>query len=459
MRGRFTLPALRVTLRSERGIAMPAVLGMIIVGLALGGAAITASVGAQKTSTRDQMSKEALAAADAGLQQAVFRQNKVATSDLLPCVVPSLNNELVSVGLPVDEQWCPEVEGTVGDATFRYRIKPLGLVNNGLQREIHAVSIGTSGDVSRRISIGARAQTGNSIFSGADLVGLDGLNIDDSSSVEGDVGSNGSVNLSDAANLCGNVTYGYGGVFDQEGNWLCPLGSGEGEFSMPPPLQGTVPPSAGGNNSNFRMFTQDTRSPVNGNAVQWDPDARVLTLGGNGTVTLGGDLPYSFCQINMDGSSSLIAAEGAVVKLYFDTPENCGQTAEGGACTGDPPGSYQQLNVIGNAKVIATSSNPADFQFLFVGSDQCPTSAVLTGNSTSVNEFVMYGPRTDIQLNGSATLQGAITGQSVTTDGSSTFLADPDIADFDVAVALNFQRTRYIECAGSVDQSPPDASC
>lgn len=459
MRGRFPMPDLRSQLRSERGVAMPAVLMMLVAGLAMGGVAVTSSIDAQQSSTRDQASKEALAAADAGIQAALYRQNKVVVSDSLPCVVFGLGGDLLA-GEATGDGWCPEVEGTVGDASFRYRVKPATVAGTlANEREIRVVSIGTSGELSRRIAVGARARTGQAIFGGADLVGLDSLDIDDASNVTGDAGSNGDVTLGTAASLCGDVTFGYGQGFNQQGTWCSGYGSGEGEFNMPPPLQGNVPPP-GNENSNFRMFNGsgctgaecDTKS----GQVGWNPTTRVLTLQGRQTVTLGGSLPYSFCRIDMQGNSSLIAANGATVRIFFDTPENCAATGDTVACD---PGPYKQLDVRGNAKLIATSGDPKDFSMLFVGSDSCSTSVVLSGNSSSVNEVVMYGPRTNMQLTGDAQLFGALAGQTSRTDGNSKFTADPDISQFDVEIALQYQRDRYVECVGAAPASPPDANC
>lgn len=437
---------------------MPAVLMMLLAGLAMGGVAVTASINAQKSSTRDQASKEALAAADAGIQQALYRQNKVLVSDSLPCVVFGLGGDLLA-GVPLVDGWCPEVTGTVGDSSFRYRVKPATLVGTlQNEREVRIVSIGTSGGISRRIAVGARARTGAAIFGGADLVGLDGLNIDDSSNVTGDVGSNGDVNLGNAASLCGDVTYGYGQGFNQVGTWCSGFGSGEGEFDLQPPLQGNVPPPAN-QNSNFRMFSgagcTGSQCDTKSGQVSWDPTTRILALNGNETVTLGGSLPYSFCRIDMEGNSTLYAARGATVRIFFDTPENCAAPQGDSAC----PAPYKQLDVRGNAKLVATSGDPKDFSMLFVGSDSCSTNAVLSGNSSSVNEVVLYGPRTDMQLTGDAQLYGALAGQTSRTDGNSKFTADPDISQFDVEIALQYQRDRYVECVGGATTSPPDASC
>lgn len=74
-------------MRSDPGFSVPVALIMVIVGLGLASAAIMASISAQTGSSRDQQSKNALAAADAGAQLALYRQDKIATTDTAKCVV------------------------------------------------------------------------------------------------------------------------------------------------------------------------------------------------------------------------------------------------------------------------------------------------------------------------------------------------------------------------------------
>jgi hypothetical protein len=71
---------------------------VIIAGLGLSGAVVTASIYAQHGSVRDRSSKDALAAADAGVQLALYRQNKITTTSALPCVVQATRGSLVPGG-------------------------------------------------------------------------------------------------------------------------------------------------------------------------------------------------------------------------------------------------------------------------------------------------------------------------------------------------------------------------
>src|SRR5688572_2186024 len=124
MRGGSTMRAALSRLwRSERGFALPTVLMVIVAGLGLSGAAVAASIQTQGGSVRDEDSKDALAAADAGVQIALYRQNKIATSSILPCVVLGSGTDLVP-GTALADGWCPAWTGTVGGRSYTYRVKP-----------------------------------------------------------------------------------------------------------------------------------------------------------------------------------------------------------------------------------------------------------------------------------------------------------------------------------------------
>jgi hypothetical protein len=458
----------RAWARSERGLAVPIVLMIIVVGLALAGAAVTASISAQRGSVRDEASKDALAAADAGAELALFRQNKVVTTEGLPCVIPTLGGDLVA-GLPLFDSWCPQFGPVeVGDGSFRYRVKPWSLTGaRQNQRELQIVAVGTANGVSRRIDVTARAVTGAAIFGDNQIVGLDELTVGSPGSLEepsviGNAASNGDVTLNSSAVMCGDVTYGPGHDLVLEGSSLwCPGWSKQaGTTDFPPVDQGSVSPVDGGANDNARFFTEDVRTPPSGNSVQWDPVTRVLQLHGNGTVTLGGT-NYSFCRLVMDGNSTLIAARGAAPRIYFDSPENCRATGDPVAidATDSTPFPYVQLSVTGNAKVIATSGDAKDFAFMFVGSDQYDTQVNMTGDATVPNEVFIYAPRSAVTLGGSSILIGAMVGETTLVTGSANFISAPDPSDFDASTLLRYKRVRYVECSGGAMPSTPNASC
>ncbi len=152
--------------RSERGFAVPTVLMIIVAGLGLGGATVVASIHAQSGSIRDQDSKDALAAADAGVQVALYRQNKIATTSVQPCVVLGGGGDL-QPGSAAADGWCPAWTGTVGSRSYTYRVKPwtiVGTTQTGIKRQLSVVSVGSADNVNRRVDVVASAKDGSGVF-------------------------------------------------------------------------------------------------------------------------------------------------------------------------------------------------------------------------------------------------------------------------------------------------------
>jgi hypothetical protein len=420
--------------RSERGFALPTVLTIIVAGLGLSGAAVVASIHAQSGSVRDQDSKDALAAADAGVQVALYRQNKIATSNVLPCVVSGTGDALVPGSANADG-WCPAWTGTVGGRSYTYRVKPwtiVGTTQTGIKRELSVVSVGGADNISRRVDVVARAKDGTGVFGDFSAVGIDGVTINSSSNIGNsgtttNAATNGSITTLGSGYLCGDAKHGVGQTFS---GTQCPGYSVfEEAISMPPVDPGT----AWTDNSNGRFFSQDRKQ---GN-VTWDETTRTLTMTGGGRVTLGAsDKPYSFCQLNMSGNSQLIVAQGSVVTILFHSPETCGQT-------GNP---VTQVNMTGNTQFVTTSGNPYDLRVVMVGSDSIPTKAHFIGNSGS--EMTIYAPKTDVELWGNTNYSGAVTGKTLTLGGNAKFLNDDRAGQSQLPISIVYRRERYVECTG-----------
>lgn len=165
----------RPYLRDERGFALPLALSI----LAIMGVLVAATVGFATHNTdrsiRDAHSSRALAAADAGVDAAVYRMNKAivgsqvqgllgvpaATVAELRCVTISAGQLSIATG---SNGWCPQAGAEVVDgptatggswvpAQFSYAFSTglrVGLSPNQLiQRRV--VSTGTAGDVTKRV--------------------------------------------------------------------------------------------------------------------------------------------------------------------------------------------------------------------------------------------------------------------------------------------------------------------
>jgi hypothetical protein len=434
---------LRDRLRSERGMAVPTALMVIVIGLGLSGAAVMATVSAQHGSIRDQDRKAAIAASDAGISQALFRQNKISTQTE-PCLMQGSAGGLVP-GAPLADGWCPEQTGSVGDASYAYRVMPaveeVPLPGQQGKSQTTVVSVGTSDDVSRRAAVRAVAPTGQNVFGADRAIGVDSVEISGESDVNVSTGSNGTVTVDNNATLCGDGRHGPGGdlVFDNNGVQCPGYGENEGMLEVPPPDLSAVT-----FDSTVRFFGQDLAT---GN-VTWDPSTRTLDMDGAATLSLnGGD--YILCKLEMGGGSTLIAAAGSHVRIFFDKPENCGWTS------GD---TAQQIKVTGTSSIIRTVG--ADMpQLLMAGSDQgIRSEAYFSGTGDVLNQFILYAPRTHVTIEGTATYQGAVAGQTLYVGGTAILTADQDLDSPDVQVTKIYRPDRYVECIGATG-SPPDADC
>jgi hypothetical protein len=71
-----------------------------------------------------------------------------------------------------------------------------------------------------------------------------------------------------------------------------------------------------------------------------------------------------------------------------------------------------------------------------------------SAQSSDPNTFTIYGPKTDVILDGSATYVGAVAGKTLTVEGSATLLQRDSATNGNIPVVTSFTRERYVECTG-----------
>lgn len=456
---------IRASLASERGIAIPTTLLVLVIGLGFSTAAIVSSVNSQRGSARDQDRKTAIAAADTGIDQAILRQNKIETTPSSPCLRPALSNGMLSLapGPAEADGWCPAVSGSVGEATYTYRTYPVpppagDCLRNAVGQCVSAhnvVSTGSMDGVSRRVAVNTSAPTGVDVFGNNRAVGVESVTIGGESDVNVSTGTDGDLTIEENGTLCGDGRHGPGKSVNFNNNGSQCTGYGIQELEQPVPL-----PNLSGvyaSNSNLRL--SDGSDTKTGNVI-WDPDTKTLELHGNASLTLGGT-QYLFCRLIMDGSSKLIMAKNAGVlgsdgtrhvELYFDSPENCG--------LGD---GAVQVSVTGTASIISTGYNPNAGVFdlaaiYMLGSDELDTYAIFNGTGNVDNEFLLYAPRTQVELGGTAEYVGPVAGLTLETYGTALITSQANMPNPDVDVVVLYKRERYVECTGA-SGTPPDANC
>jgi hypothetical protein len=451
---------LRRLFASERGMVLPTALFATIAAFGLGTAAVVATVNAQRGTSRDHASKEAIAAADAGAGVAMMRLNRYANAlgTGTPCL--GMSGSTLTLTTASADGWCPEATGTVGDATYAYRISPR------TTGTMTIVATGSADGVSRRIAMSLTASTVGSILEGAGVIGLEDITLENNADIRVSVGTNGNVSLTNNATICGNIRHGVGkkATFTNNSDQCSGYAITEGNQSLPP-VSSFMPTDIATNNSNYRLVKcTSTNVPTgcetdsyvaNGNkgftsTVPWNPTTRTISTANNSTLTLsGGD--YFVCRLELTNNSHLIMAANAHVRIFFDTPENC--NLKSGA---------EQLSLSNNTDIQATGNGTAgksDLPGLYLmGSTTISTKATFQNNSGTTNEFVLYAPNTSIFIENNATYKGVLAGKTIKLTNNATVEQDSTFKPPQIGGATLFTRQSYVECVGATG-SPPNANC
>jgi hypothetical protein len=456
---------LRLLLRGERGMALPTALFAMVASVGVASAAVVASVDVQQGTKRDSGSKNAIAAADAGASVARMRlirhQSSLGVTN--PCVGPNGEAQAPSGG------WCPATTPvSIGDATYTYRFSAAGTECG--EYDLCLISTGTADGVSRRVEItfdnsylagapGSDDEEGGDEDGGDDegssgdtseqedgwtggvavsegLIGEETITFSGNADIQVGVGTNGNLVSSGNASICGDIRVGVGKKWTKSGNAKQCSGYAQTQGNQVlPPVSSFMPSDIATNNSNYRLVKcVSTNNPVGcqsdtyaggkwNSTTPWNPTTRAISASGNTTLTFGGG-NYWICSISLSGNSQIIMADGAHVRFFFDTPENCNNTT--------------QINMTGNNSIAATGYQPDDDQFdipgfYLLGSPTWASSINLSGNHSTANEFVIYGPNTAINISGNATHKGMIAGKSIAMSGNGKienddgFLLQPEL--------------------------------
>jgi hypothetical protein len=452
--------------RSEHGMALPAALFATVSSLALAGAAVISTVDVQRGSKRDNGSKSAIGAADAGANVAMMRLNRHAallTSEK-PCFkLNATTGELEAGAAPAGEpSWCAPIEGEVGGATYSYRTSAYGAGVGA----IHIVSTGTANEVTRRIQL---SLTESNLWTGftkedlkqkelelaekngssqtelnklkeelaaaqeelkksggiAGLVGRESITASGNADIHVGAATNGDLTTSGNATVCGSIQVGIGKKWTHSGNASQCSGYSvtEGNLSLPA-VSSFMPSDIATHNSNARITTCNKGLPAgcqldtyNGDWSKHpplNPSTRSISLASNMTLTLGGG-DYWLCSIALSGNDRLIMAQGAHIRFFFDTPEHCGTSS--------------QISMSGNNEITATGyqGTPGHFDmpgFYLLGSTTHVSEVSLSGNSSTTDEFVIYGPDSYINVSGNATFKGIVAGKQIAWSGNGKIEQD-----------------------------------
>jgi Tfp pilus assembly protein PilX len=287
----------------------------------------TVSLRVNDTSINDRSSKRALAAAEAGLQMAVYRLNQLnATAS------GNANSCLRTTWVPQPTGECEGLTESLGnDARYTYWVSQAtpagaagcvaipGVVTSSLDRCI--TSIGRVNGVSRRVQTRVVQQPTIADFNSVGLVGKSLVYAWNSVNLNTDVGSNQlvqfqnsiNVNDNDSINVDGKVMLLTGGQYIP-GNSVNVEGGTQTvttPFDMPMPSFEAVE----------SIDVNDNENLVTDLGSAWDADTRQINLtSGEKTIRPG---TYHVCGVFLGNSVKLKFSHtgGAPTKIYVDSPK------------------------------------------------------------------------------------------------------------------------------------------
>lgn len=493
---------------AEDGIALPVTMLATGIGMAFAGVVIVASVNTQSGSVRAHSSNAALAAADAGLNVAILRQNQLMPTTS-QCAVVSGGKLVPQSGVQTNG-WCPPVELTPATtpaappgSTIVYRVKPACETStSGSTTKITMCVVSTATalaggrTVSRRVELKATSESTTTTIPGestkpvnpfqfGQVVGIESLYLRGNSKIyHGGAASNGQVQIIDSSKVCGGLRYGAGtlppvGREDQV-KWVYPEserpysnGTGGGVCSGEKPTTGTVtyenvslPSNISTINSNARLTNkQDAAVSDCGQKfcnISWNASNRALTIN-YGSLRMEGTSPYYLCQLTLTGGSTLRTVAGRRLRIFFDEPKNC--AGLNGAA---------QLVINGGTKVEADGVGGPGF-YLRGASTNPSSSKVYFGNGAASANLVIYAPNSAVEVAGGINLNGAILGRTMKIEGGANI--NPNVPwtpplpeDYlppgkespptTTTTTTPFGRTAFIECSAQpTTASDPGSGC
>jgi Tfp pilus assembly protein PilX len=336
----------RRLLRSEDGVALPVAAGMLMVVSILVVGFFGVSMRVNDTSVDSRSSKRALAAAEAGLQAAVFRLNQLNQTAPATRAVSCLTDTWVA---PTGGQ-CPGHTESLGNgAQYTYYVTHeggatgcvvrQGVTTSSMDRCI--TSIGLVNGVSRRIQTRVVQQPTIPDFNSVGLVGKSLVYAWNSVNLSTDVGSNqlvrfgNSINVSDndSINVDGKVMLLTGGQYEP-GNSVTVEG---GTQTVTTPFELPMP--------NFQAVQEsnDNSNLTTDLGTAWSASTRRINLGsGERTIRPG---TYHVCNVFLGNSVKLKFSHtgGARTRIFVDSPSRPGSFCAGQA---DPAGTFGADNSV-----------------------------------------------------------------------------------------------------------------
>jgi hypothetical protein len=404
-------------LSGEQGIAVVTALAVITVAGGLAAALVAGASTVLHLSSRDAYGKRALAAAQAGLNVAVYRFSQISANPGASFAEKCVTDR--EEGWKSTSPHCPVATGYLSDSSVSssYYLTPdmsktslSGM--STVQSECNYTSpgercvtaIGTVNGVTRRVQERVSA---SEIFNIHGVLGLEKTEINSSNSWSGsnfnitsDTASNGAITFGQNVNAPGAP---YHCEIGPKGSAPCGGQNVNRTTNLTVPSVETLP---------FGTIKTSNSDSTITKAQGYNSETRSLSVPAGTTLALAnGD--YNFCYVTLGNGATLSAAAGARVRIFVDSPSREGsecKSPNGGKFNGESSGGQLNLGeasgqlefyLYGTATAVASPPPEkkcnADFNFNN------------TASGASTNLYI-YAPDSIVSVKSAAYEKGAIVG-------------------------------------------------
>jgi len=484
-------------LRDQTGVALPAALGVLAVVGTLSTATFAVSTRLNDTSTASRDAKRALAAADAGLEAAMFRMNEIGLQSESKCfttaaVDPATGTDPETGGTPASGECAGEEDDLGNNSSYTYYVTPAlqdGDVCAGLNVE-HAdpngqvtvtqrcvTSIGEANGERRRIQARVASYIGAQLFPVGGILAINGIKANNNSIVSGMLGSNGQIALGNNSVISGGIQLGTSSTPPPT------LGNGSTVGGNPPityrsEAQGAfvLAPVDMGNtatvNDNNRIATGlDSGSNVTYTNTANAP--RTLSIGNNGSLTLGGGT-YNFCKVTLGNNSFITIAAGAKIRFFLDSPDRLTAGTAGDCIPDNYTGTASQKAAtarsngyggmdLGQGSNFNNPGHAINFQIYMYGYTD-GSHTVNFYNASGMNAAI-YAPSSELVWNNTGGITGAVAASKVEFKNSAQFAWAGGNGQFDLSELRTdtvsvYYRMAWAECRRMrTDTLDPESGC
>jgi len=471
--------------REQAGIALPAALGVLVVVGLLSSSVFAVSLRVNDTSTASRDAKRALAAADAGLEAAMFRMNVLGLQSTSKCftteaVDPASGTDPETGGTPADGE-CAGVEDDLGNGSdYMYYVTPAlqdGDVCAGLpvhhtdsEGEVTVTqrcvtSIGEVNGERRRVQARVASYIGTQLFPVGGILAINGIKVKNTAIVNGVLGSNGPIELGNNSVISSGIELGTAstpppilGSGSSLGGPVTYRSEADGAFVLAPVDMGNTATV----NDNGRIASgQDSGNNVTYTNTGQSP--RTLDVGNNGSLTLGGGT-YNFCKVELGNNAYITIAVGAKIRFFLDSPDRAGsgcipsgQTAAQARSNG-----YGGM-VLGQGSNFNNPGHAINFQIYMYG--YANGTHTVEFNNTSAMNAAIYAPTSNLIWVNTAGITGGVAASTVDFKNSATFAWAGDSAGFSLSdlrtdTVSVYYRMAWTECQRHrTATSDPESGC